>query len=133
MDGVPGDAEVSLLDHITEFRSRLIIVVLTLCTAAAIAYPFSGILIRMIWGDLLPEGTQMTVYAPLELIITKMTISFVIAFVVGMPLLMFDQKLSLWTRACELHPTQKHPRAERSYPNTEEVYRREDPPQKQDP
>ena len=90
MDGAPGDEEVSLLDHITEFRSRLIIVMLALCTAAAIAYPFSGILIRMIWGDLLPHGTQMTVYAPLELIITKLMLSFVIAFAVGVPLLMYE-------------------------------------------
>jgi sec-independent protein translocase protein TatC len=90
MEGVPGDEEISLLDHITEFRSRLIIVLLALCTTAAIAYPFSGMLIRMIWSDLLPEGTQMTVYAPLELIITKMTISFIIAFAIGIPLLMYE-------------------------------------------
>lgn len=90
MDGVPGDPEVSLLDHITELRSRLLLVVLALCISAAIAYPFSGMLIRMIWNDLLPEGTQMTVYAPLELVITKFTLSFMVAFAIGVPLLMYE-------------------------------------------
>lgn len=90
MDGVPGDKEVPLLDHITELRSRLIIVMLALGTTAAIVYPFSGMLIHTIWNDLLPQGTQMTVYAPLELIITKLTVSFVIAFAVGIPLLMYE-------------------------------------------
>ena len=64
--------------------------VLALCISAAIAYPFSGMLIRMIWNDLLPEGTQMTVYAPLELVITKFTLSFMVAFAIGVPLLMYE-------------------------------------------
>ncbi len=72
MDGVPGDENVPLLDHITELRSRLIIVVFALSISAAIVYPFSGTLIHNIWNDLLPEGTRMVVYAPLELIITKL-------------------------------------------------------------
>ena len=61
MDGVPGDENVPLLDHITEFRSRLIIVVFALGISAAVAYPFSGTLIHYIWNDLLPEGTRMVV------------------------------------------------------------------------
>nr|QNO42531.1 Sec-independent protein translocase protein TatC [Methanosarcinales archaeon ANME-2c ERB4] len=90
MDGVPGDENVPLLDHITELRSRLIIVVFALCISAAIVYPFSGTLIHNIWNDLLPEGTRMVVYAPLELTITKLTLSFTIAFAVGTPLLMYE-------------------------------------------
>ena len=90
MDGVPGDENVPLLEHITELRSRLIIVVFALGISAAVVYPFSGTLIRYIWNDLLPEGTLMVVYAPLELIITKLTLSFTIAFAVGTPLLMYE-------------------------------------------
>ncbi len=59
MDGVPGDENLPLPDHITELRSRLIVLVLALCTVAAIAYPFSGTLIRMIWAELLPEARSV--------------------------------------------------------------------------
>jgi len=90
MDGVPGDENLPLLDHITEFRSRLIVVVLALCVSAAIVYPFSGTIVRMIWNNLLPEGMQMTIYAPLELVITKLMLSFVVAFAVGIPLFMYE-------------------------------------------
>lgn len=89
MDGVPGDENLPLIDHITEFRNRLIVVLLALCVSAAIAYPFSGTLIRMIRNNLLPAGMQMTICAPLELMITKLMLSFMIAFAVGIPLFMY--------------------------------------------
>jgi sec-independent protein translocase protein TatC len=90
MDGVPGDENVPLLDHITELRSRLFVVVFALGISAVIVYPFSGTLIHYIWNDLLPEGTRMVVYTPLELIATKLTLSFTIAFALGTPLLMYE-------------------------------------------
>jgi len=90
MDGVPGDESLPLLDHITELRSRLVVVVIVLCTVAAITYPFSDTLLQVIWSDLLPEGTKMTVYAPLELIITKFTFSLMVAFALCVPILMYE-------------------------------------------
>ena len=90
MDGVPGDENVPLLDHITELRSRLFTVVFALGISAAVVYPFSGTLISNIWNDLLPEGTRMVVYTPLELIATRLTLSFAIAFAVGTPLIMYE-------------------------------------------
>ena len=90
MDGVPGDRDLPLLAHITEFRSRLIVVSLALGVGTVIMYPFSGTLIGLIWSNLLPDGTQMTVYAPLELIVAKFTFSFMVSFAFCVPILLYE-------------------------------------------
>ncbi|RZN40953.1 MAG: twin-arginine translocase subunit TatC [Methanosarcinales archaeon] len=90
MDSVPGDEDLPIIDHIIELRSRLIVVVLALCIVTAITYPLSGMLIQVIWKGLLPEGTQMMVYAPLELIITKFTFSLMVALAFCVPIIMYE-------------------------------------------
>jgi sec-independent protein translocase protein TatC len=90
INGVPGDKEIPLIEHIQELRSRILIIVVGVGVAIGVAFPFSGILIQIIWRDVIPANIPPVIYGPLELIITRLTLSLIIALVVGVPLLMYE-------------------------------------------
>lgn len=88
MNSVPGDEELPLVEHLKELRSRMIVTAVPIIVITAIAFMFSGKLLQLIWGHTLP--IPMTIYSPLELIITKLTLSLVCALFIGIPLVVYE-------------------------------------------
>ncbi|HIH44956.1 MAG TPA: twin-arginine translocase subunit TatC [Candidatus Methanoperedenaceae archaeon] len=89
MNGVAGDTELPLREHLAELRNRLLVIIVVVLVVFALIFPFSGDILRMIWDDLLP-GMQMIVYSPLEFLITRLTISFTGALALGVPLVVYE-------------------------------------------
>ena len=88
MNSVPGDEELPLSEHLTELRSRMIIVAIPIAIIAAVAFLYSGELLKWVWGRAVPA--PMTVYSPMELIMTRLTLSLVCALFLGIPLMVYE-------------------------------------------
>lgn len=88
MNSVPGDEELPLVEHLKELRSRMIVTAVPIIVITAIAFMFSGKLLQLIWGHTIP--VPMTIYSPMELIITKLTLSLVCALFIGIPLVVYE-------------------------------------------
>lgn len=88
MNSVPGDEEMPLVEHIKELRSRMITVAVPVAVIASVAFLFSGELLQFIWGQLVP--VPMTIYSPMELIITKLALSLIAALFIGIPLAIYE-------------------------------------------
>ncbi len=88
MDTVPGDEELPLVEHIKELRSRMMTAAIPIALITAIAFLFSGKLLQLIWRQTVP--VPMTIYSPMELILTKLTLSLLVALFIGIPLMVYE-------------------------------------------
>ncbi|NJD52815.1 MAG: twin-arginine translocase subunit TatC [Candidatus Methanoperedens sp.] len=88
MNSVPGDQELPLEEHIKELRSRMLVVVIPITLITAVVFIYSGILLKLIWNNAIP--VPMTVYSPMELILTRFKLSLVAALFIGIPLLVYE-------------------------------------------
>lgn len=88
MNSVPGDEEQPLVEHVKELHSRMIAAAVPIALITAIAFLFSGELLQLIWKQTVP--VPMTIYSPMELIITKLTLSLMVALFIGIPLVVYE-------------------------------------------
>ena len=88
MNKVPGDEELPLGEHLKELRSRMIIAVIPVVIITSIVFIFSGELLQAIWKETVP--VPMTIYSPLELIISRLTLSLLCALFIGIPIVIYE-------------------------------------------
>ncbi len=88
MNTVPGDEEMPIVEHIKELRGRLMTVAIPVIVITSISYFFSGELLQLIWKQTVQ--VPMTIYAPMDLIITRLTLSLVCALFIGIPLVVYE-------------------------------------------
>lgn len=86
----PGDKEQPLMEHIAELRYRLLIILAGVSIITAIVFPFSSLLLNMIWDHLVSPDVGMVVYGPWEIITVRITLSLICALMFGVPLLMYE-------------------------------------------
>ena len=66
-------------------------VLISFCIATMVIYPFSNISLRyLLFHNLFPEEMAMFVYSPMEWISVRLLFSFLVAFSVTMPLLLYE-------------------------------------------
>lgn len=94
MSSVPGDMEIPLSEHLKELRSRMLIAVVPIIVLTAVAFLYSGELLRLIMEQIIPENASlkiiMNIYSPMELLITKLIISLICALFLGIPLIIYE-------------------------------------------
>ncbi|AKB33401.1 Twin-arginine translocation protein TatC [Methanosarcina siciliae HI350] len=83
--GVPGDFEEPLMAHLYELRKRLAVVLVWLCLAMLVAYPFSEKGILLVWKEFISPELNMAVYSPLEWIFARLKLCLVFALAVSIP------------------------------------------------
>jgi sec-independent protein translocase protein TatC len=88
MNGVPGDEEMPLVEHVKELRLRMMAAAVPVALITAVAFLFSGKLLQLIWKQTVP--VPMNIYSPMELIITKLTLSLMVALFIGIPLVVYE-------------------------------------------
>ena len=89
-DVPPSDREMPLREHLAELRQRLLVIFAGVAIVAAIVFPFSDEILRVIWGHLIPPGAEMVFYGPWEVITIRIMLSLICAFVIGVPLLLYE-------------------------------------------
>lgn len=88
MNSVPGDRELPLEEHIKELCKRMMVVIIPVVLITAIVFIYSGTILKIIWNDLIP--VPMTIYSPVELILTRFKISLLAALFIGIPLIVYE-------------------------------------------
>lgn len=88
MNSVPGDRELPLEEHIKELCERMLVVIIPVVIITAIVFFYSGNILKMIWNDLIP--VPMTIYSPVELILTRFKLSLLAALFIGIPLIVYE-------------------------------------------
>jgi sec-independent protein translocase protein TatC len=83
MDGSSGVK--SFFGHLEELRGRLLFSACFFLLLSVFSYPLSGILLEKVKTSLLP-GMQLVVLSPLEAVSVKLKVSFIIGFVVSLPI-----------------------------------------------
>ena len=84
------DEELSLEDHLTELRDRLIIVILAIGIVTIAVYPFSDTLIFMLKNDLLNEEVRLIVLSPIDYIVARLKLSATVAIILAVPIIIFE-------------------------------------------
>ena len=88
MNSVPGDQAIPLEEHIRELRSRMMVVFIPIILITSIVFIYSGELLKIIWNNAIP--VPMTIYSPMELILTRFKLSLVTALFIGIPLIVYE-------------------------------------------
>ncbi len=88
MNSVPGDKEMPLEDHIKELRSRMLVVLIPILFIASTLFFYSGEILTILWQNAIPA--PMTIYSPLELILTRFKLSLVLSLFIGIPLFVYE-------------------------------------------
>jgi sec-independent protein translocase protein TatC len=81
--------EATLVEHLGELRTRLLIVLVALVPAFALAFAFHEQLIEWL-TDLLPEGTPIVTLGVTEPFITSVKVSFYAAIAIALPVLLWQ-------------------------------------------
>ena len=89
-DVPPSDRELPLGEHLAELRQRLLVIFAGVAIVAAVVFPFSDEIIRIIWGHLIPPSAEMVFYGPWEVVTIRIMLSLICAFVIGVPLLLYE-------------------------------------------
>lgn len=84
----PGDEEMPLVEHVKELRARMITAAVPVIIITAVAFLFSGQILQFIWKNAVP--VPMTIYSPMELILTKLILSLMVALFIGIPLVVYE-------------------------------------------
>lgn len=87
---IPEDRELSLEEHLTELRDRLVIVIIAMIIVTPIIFILTPGIIQGFRTYLLPEGTALIVLNPLEYIYTRFLLAFAGAALVSMPLIIYE-------------------------------------------
>ncbi len=86
----PQDRELPLSEHLRELRDRLVVVLAVSVILMAVTFPFSAGLVDLIIKHVVPAAAILTVYEPLELFKVRVLVSFLVAVIVGFPLLVYE-------------------------------------------
>lgn len=102
MNSVPGDRELPLEEHLKELSGRILVAIIPVVLITAIVFIYSGNFLKIIWNDLIP--LPMTIYSPMELILTRFKLSLLAALFIGIPLIVYESFMFI---AKGLYPQEK--------------------------
>ena len=84
------DYKEPLIGHLRELRSRLFVVMVILFASMMLFYPFSGQALQYIWSRVIPAEIEMSVYSPLEMIMTRLKLSLAFATAITLPSFIYE-------------------------------------------
>jgi sec-independent protein translocase protein TatC len=82
--------EATLVEHLDELRSRLVITLLAIAIAFAFTYAFRAHLIHWLEHPLPPNRRKLITLSPAEPFITSFTVSFYAAFLIAIPVVFWQ-------------------------------------------
>lgn len=81
--------EATLIEHLGELRTRIVVSLLAIVPAFLIAFAFHERLFRRLL-DLLPEGTEVITLGVTEAFLTSVKVSFYAALAIALPILLYQ-------------------------------------------
>lgn len=90
-EGPMGDKEMPLTDHVDELRNRIVVILIVFGAALLIVFTlYSKQIMEIMWDDLVSQEIGMTIYEPLELILTRLKLSLIFALIFVIPLAIYE-------------------------------------------
>lgn len=92
-NGISGpiqDVEIPVMEHLSELRRRLIVVLIPFCIVALVMFPLSNFSLRFLFSNLFAEDIPLYVYSPVEWISVKLLFSFLCALSITIPLILYE-------------------------------------------
>jgi sec-independent protein translocase protein TatC len=94
-DGPAEDVEMPLADHIEEMIRRVGIVLVVASVVALAVFPVADQVINYLWNSHIPGAETIVdrrprLYGPLELIMTKLKVSFLAGLLLGLPVFVYE-------------------------------------------
>lgn len=90
MKEIPEDKELSLEEHLTELRDRLIVIIVALILVSPVVFIFTPNIIQGFKASLLPPDTALIVLNPLEYIYMRFLLAIAGASLLCMPLIIYE-------------------------------------------
>jgi sec-independent protein translocase protein TatC len=90
MNEIPEDKELSLEEHLTELRDRLLVIIAALLVASPLVFVFTPGIIQGFKASLLPEGVALIVLNPLEYMYMRFLLAIAGAALLCMPLIIYE-------------------------------------------
>jgi sec-independent protein translocase protein TatC len=89
-DGVPGDRDMELEEHLIELAKRFLFVFAIIGAVTIISYPISNRIIERLIADFVPPGINVIAIHPVEVVFTRLQVSVVISLLAGAPLIIYE-------------------------------------------
>jgi sec-independent protein translocase protein TatC len=80
---------VTLVEHLDELRTRLIVSLLALAVGFAVAFPFHERIVRWL-AEPLPEGKELVTFGVTEPFFTSFKVSLAAAFLIALPIILWQ-------------------------------------------
>ncbi len=80
---------VTLVEHLDELRSRMLVALIALVVAFAVTYPFHERIVRRLKAPL-PEGRELVTFGVTEPFFTSFKVSLAAAFLLALPVLLWQ-------------------------------------------
>ena len=90
ISGPTQDVEIPVMEHLSELRRRLIVVLIPFCIVALVMFPLSNFSLRFLFSNLFAEDMPIYVYSPVEWISVKLLFSFLCALSITIPLILYE-------------------------------------------
>ncbi|MEW6526979.1 MAG: twin-arginine translocase subunit TatC [Spirochaetota bacterium] len=84
-----GDKPMNIVDHLDEFRSRLLIVLVTVIALTVLGFYFSDFLLDAINKPFIESGFKLNIFNLVEGFVLRIKASFVMGLLIGLPLLVY--------------------------------------------
>ncbi len=89
-DGVPGDKDMELEEHLVELAKRFLYVFAIIGAVTLISYPVSDRVIERLISDFVPPEINVITIHPVEIVFTRLKVSIVLSLLVGAPLIIYE-------------------------------------------
>ncbi|MFQ5800482.1 MAG: twin-arginine translocase subunit TatC [Candidatus Hydrothermarchaeales archaeon] len=89
-DGVPGDRDLELEEHLVELARRFLFVFAIVFVVTLISYPVSDKVIERLIADFVPAGIDVISLHPVEIVFTRLKIAVTISLLAGAPLIIYE-------------------------------------------
>ena len=85
-----GDEEIPLVEHLSELRRRLVVVLIPFAAVTLLIFPFSNDSLHFLLSNLFHGDMPIFVYSPMEWISVRLTFCFLCALSITIPLLLYE-------------------------------------------
>jgi sec-independent protein translocase protein TatC len=89
-DGVPGDTDMEMEEHLIELAKRFLLVFAIIGVVTLVSYPVTDNIIGVLKAKFVPEGINVITINPVEIVYTRLKIAVVISLLAGAPLIVYE-------------------------------------------
>jgi len=89
-DGVPGDIDMELEEHLIELAKRYLVVFAVVGAATLLSFPYTDEIIQRMISDFVPSGIKIITLHPVEIVFTRLKVAVAISLLAGAPLIIYE-------------------------------------------